>query len=933
MEQPYKGTLNQSTNWQRPASRPAAPRPVTLYLHSLHSWKTEELEGLRETINRIAKQNSSSIKYDHVNFVFAVSGDDLQLQNQALDALDNLLEKQLKARQDSSQPILPEKPLRDVKLSSASSTDKSKSVSVSGVLIDMDDFASTESISSQPIRHSIEFRVSDSVRDPFEMYYADKRQKVDLPTMIAQECDCVAEISKDGRTINVSGENSDNVDSCLQKIRQMMDYFLRTPFRMEKVVLVYGNSRDEFRLQFVPLVEHRYYAAHIGYLPTGLTKIRRENFCVAEKAVFDVQRGMWALSGGIRLPALGSEALSKLPGNTRSKNASPSPSTKGLPSTPWGRRASSSSDQQRSPSHGAGSSNLDWHEQENPSFGFGPATPTRSMSPAGWGPVRTQSTSSQPSPQPSWGSGRGQSGWDSPTPATRGSQVALRRAENPEWSGPTFEAKDPGDFPSLSMSSHSTSKKTGMPTLPPVRKVGVPESDSVGWSKSSSSSASTGKRPTSSSIATSNLEPTDFKNARATSSAANVGSSRDNNYNDDDNYSSSSSSLVFGDNDFDYLANISAHSSASSSSRPKERDNSGLERPRLQDPAKHEEDTRRTMRTLPSLQASPALASSSLPQFVDKLRSYNMRRSSEAIRNGLAELRGHRKEIRLVGRLGSVLYPSDPSVLSHVWEYTQLENVIVRERGVRPVFSPIATVNTADVNNLYGFLGPFKSESAHFEIECNTRINPTSRYDRTIVSVPSTMAILDRVVTPWETYGEVIWNAVDNHIDFEIALQAREGTIHDTKSALGRTDVKPFSTFRKRMSLGTHNTHITCHDVPNYLHILGINFKETRTYEKPGPVPFTVVIHKVEELELQRTDGLDAVTGRTFGEGKKWYEFEVYSEKVHTQLRSNLTLIPGTAAEWTVNDIVGEDPNNSDELLRMVRAMMLLVDECHTKFK
>src|SRR5690242_18089653 len=80
------------------------------------------------------------------------------------------------------------------------------------------------------------------------------------------------------------------------------------------------------------------------------------------------------------------------------------------------------------------------------------------------------------------------------------------------------------------------------------------------------------------------------------------------------------------------------------------------------------------------------------------------------------------------------------------------------------------TTVTSHVNSLYGFLGKFKTESAYYEVDCDTRTNPTSRYTRTLVTVPSTVAHLERVVTPWETFGEAMWNAVDKHADFEILL-------------------------------------------------------------------------------------------------------------------------------------------------------------------
>lgn len=48
-------------------------------------------------------------------------------------------------------------------------------------------------------KYTVEFHADDEIRDPFEMYYADKRQKIDLPTMLASEKGCEAQVSPDGR--------------------------------------------------------------------------------------------------------------------------------------------------------------------------------------------------------------------------------------------------------------------------------------------------------------------------------------------------------------------------------------------------------------------------------------------------------------------------------------------------------------------------------------------------------------------------------------------------------------------------------------------------------------------------------------------------------------------------------------------------------------
>ncbi|KAF9994157.1 hypothetical protein BGZ65_010243 [Modicella reniformis] len=254
--------------------------------------------------------------------------------------------------------------------------------------------------------------------------------------------------------------------------------------------------------------------------------------------------------------------------------------------------------------------------------------------------------------------------------------------------------------------------------------------------------------------------------------------------------------------------------------------------------------------------------------------------------------------------------------------YTDLENAVMKNLKLRPVFSPIASIEGEFLETLPKNLRP-KTETAHFEIHCDSRTNPQSNYVPTIITVPTTQAILERVVTPWETYGDVIWDAVNKRLDFQILLQAREGVIHDTKSALGRTDVKPFSTFRKKLSLGTDNSHITCYNIrdkaKSYLEIRNIIFKKSSTYERSDQL--AVVIHKVQELEIKLIDGLDAVRAEVHDNCKTWYEIEIYNEKISQRLESNIELIPGTVADWEVSDLIG-----GEELWNMVKELMNRVD-------
>ncbi|KAF9565161.1 hypothetical protein EC968_004220 [Mortierella alpina] len=847
---------------------PHPPKGIYL-LHSLHCWSGQELQSLKDTINQIAQQNASAIKYDHNQYVFTLTGSDPKQQKQALDALEEFLDSKAPAW-----PALPEKRFRDVKRPSPSET------STSELLVDLVDLsttlASTNITPPQQMTHSAEIDIDSRIPDPFEMFYADKKQKVDIPTMLAERAGCVATLSEDGRHITITGEIKSSVDKCVVQISRMQEYFLRPPARLAPVTLVYGTVREEFRFFFLPVQEHRFYSKHIKFLPSSMpTSLQPSHFYVIEKAVFDSERGKWAIRAGARLaPNNAPYTYSPVTRGYSQPNA-------GYASAPLenqAARANSGAWGMTPPSPRAPQS---WH---SPS----PQRQSRlldytSVSPAGRSPTP------QGSPQATWTGNTA-----SKFPPAQG---AIRRVEEPEWASPTFTSSGAGDFPALPMGGRAPAKRSGMPALPPPRIV--------------TASQDLSRPPTASSI-------------RSTSSAQSATHSID---------SPSSGSLVFGDQEFEFLERQSALHPGRA--RLNEGDMAGLELGRLRDPAQERADSERTIRRLPVQQVSPLQSDSrrgsSLDIFIDEMRTFNMQRLSQAIRAGLRELQGQRKEIRLFGRLGCVLFPANPALLNRSWDITQVESAIVKEHGVRPLFSPVLTTVHAHVANLFGLLGSAKSESAQFEVICDTRTNPSSRYVRTLVTVPSTVAILDRVVTPWQTFGEVMWNSVDKSLDFEILLQAREGVIHDINTALGRTDVKPFNAFRKKLSIGTHNSHITCHNINNYLEIKSINFRQTRTYDKPGQ--FSILIHKVEELQLSRTEGLDAVTGRAVETSKRWFELEIQSETMNRRLQQNLSLIPGTVADWQVEDIIGQDPSDPEELAKMVKALIYMVEECDERFR
>ena len=75
----------------------------------------------------------------------------------------------------------------------------------------------------------------------------------------------------------------------------------------------------------------------------------------------------------------------------------------------------------------------------------------------------------------------------------------------------------------------------------------------------------------------------------------------------------------------------------------------------------------------------------------------------------------------------------------------------------------------------------------------------------------------------------------------------------------------------------TKNSHITCHDIADYLEVLQIVFRESKHFDRKDGSGCIIVVHRMEELQLtrERELGLCLVKGMTRGRGKTWYEVEV----------------------------------------------------------
>lgn len=91
-----------------------------------------------------------------------------------------------------------------------------------------------------------------------------------------------------------------------------------------------------------------------------------------------------------------------------------------------------------------------------------------------------------------------------------------------------------------------------------------------------------------------------------------------------------------------------------------------------------------------------------------------------------------------------------------------------------------------------------------------------------------------------------------------------------------RSDVKPFSTFLRKISISPVTRQITYENVPDFLEVDYILSRQTTKYRIFFPL--VVEITRIEKLPLipQKYDkyGIEKILGDT-GNGQVWYELEV----------------------------------------------------------
>ncbi|OBZ82371.1 hypothetical protein A0J61_09580 [Choanephora cucurbitarum] len=333
---------------------------------------------------------------------------------------------------------------------------------------------------------------------------------------------------------------------------------------------------------------------------------------------------------------------------------------------------------------------------------------------------------------------------------------------------------------------------------------------------------------------------------------------------------------------------------------------------------------RRVMR-LTNQKASPAAASrQSSISHLQAVKEYNLFNIKSALEDGLNGVRGFKGDIKLSAKMGKIFWTKiTPEIQKQIWNFQDLKDILVKEHGIQPHFNDLTTTSDDIIGRMSDILPSPYSRSAYFEIHAQARNQPVLPYQPVVMYMQQGVVEIKKVVTATNKVVEIDWVSLNRKFDFQLLLQTEQTARHD---------VKPYSTFIKKVSVSPVTRQITYENVPDFLEVEYILLKQTTKYRIH--FPFVVEITRVEKLPLSAQKfgsyGIDKILGDT-GKGQVWYDMEVYYSTYDEIFKSNNSLPAGKLASWTVEDIVGRD--SSDALVEYIRCLLMIVEKYEETLK
>ncbi|KAI8343643.1 hypothetical protein BC941DRAFT_344089 [Chlamydoabsidia padenii] len=305
------------------------------------------------------------------------------------------------------------------------------------------------------------------------------------------------------------------------------------------------------------------------------------------------------------------------------------------------------------------------------------------------------------------------------------------------------------------------------------------------------------------------------------------------------------------------------------------------------------------------------------PSIFELCRDYNLHNAQTALAEGLEHVRGHRGDIRLGVKLGKVLWGNlTPAVQSKMWPFQDIKDLAMKENKVVPIFNNITTRSPDVMDAIFKTFPENYNKTACYEIHAMARNQPSLDYQPIIMTVNPGAVGLQKVILRQDRVTEIDWVSLDRKFDFQMYLNAE---------VLGRTDVKPYSTFLKKLSININTCQMTYENVPNFIKVTDVFYKETTKHRLH--FPFVVEISSIERLPLVPQPsmgfGVEKILADT-GKGDTWFDCEVFYTSHNEFFKRNLDLSVGKLATWGLTDILGKD--GRQVLEDYIRCMILITE-------
>ncbi|GAN07661.1 hypothetical protein MAM1_0170c07163 [Mucor ambiguus] len=331
---------------------------------------------------------------------------------------------------------------------------------------------------------------------------------------------------------------------------------------------------------------------------------------------------------------------------------------------------------------------------------------------------------------------------------------------------------------------------------------------------------------------------------------------------------------------------------------------------------------RRVLRIVP--QKTAAVSQSPTPSRplndqISKIKDYNYYNIKMALSNGLESVRGFKGELKLFAKIGKVLWTvKSPEVNKKIWRYDQIIDIVMRECGTMSKFTNMTTKEERIINILASDQ-VIKDANCHcktaiYEFHCSARNSPSLPYKPIVLHMNQGVIDVRKVVLSEQTVAEVDWVSLDRRYDFKLALTAKH---------LTRCDVKPYTTFNKWVSVCPITRQMSFENVPNFLEVNYVIFKQTTRYTYH--LPFTIDIIRVEKVPMVQAEGSKKINAFP-GSGEAWYDFEIHNTFNDAPFKSNLNLDIGCEVPWKVQDILQSNDPANDTITNYVKNLIILIE-------